>query len=356
MVVDELIKHPGSWLSTDVEEDAGIVVSSRMRLARNVKGVPFPGWAADRDRVALCARLRAAFDALPSISGAQFFDMGETSPVDKLVLRERHLISPELAERGHGSALIVAPDERIAVMINEEDHLRLQVMSPGMHLDEAWARIDRVDTELDHRVDYAFSRELGYLTACPTNVGTGLRASVMLNLTGLKLMQEIGPVINGLEKIGFAVRGLLGEGTEAYGDMFQVSNQSTLGESELGIISRLSTIVRQIARYERNARIRLAQERRAFLEDQVGRAYGILMHARILTSREAMDLLSGLRLGLEYNILSGLQETQINELILVTQPGHLQKMAGRELDADARDAVRASIVRERLAGVAVNAN
>jgi protein arginine kinase len=352
MVLDDLVRNPGSWLS--MRRGTGIVISSRMRLARNVRGLPFPGWASEQQSIELCGRLRGVIEQLESVSNPLFFDMGQVSATDREVLNERHLISNELAEQGRGSGLIVSEDERIAVMINEEDHLRLQAISPGMNLLSVWKKVDAVDSDLEQFLDYAFSPRLGYLTACPTNIGTGLRASVMMHLSGLRLLEELGPVIKGLERLGFAVRGLLGEGTEAYGNMFQISNQVTLGDPERTIIEKLTRVVSEVVEHEQNARDRLMEDRRNYLLDQIARSFGILVHARVLESREAVDLLSGLRLGVEFGVVRQLSVARINELMLMIQPGHLQKTAGRLLDAQARDELRADMVRKRLKGVTVS--
>ena len=349
MVVDELIKNPGSWLS--MHKDTGVVISSRVRLARNIADAAFPGWAGEEERVRLCRALVESISALDAIGPSLFLDMGAIDLMDKDVLRERHLISQELCERGRGSGVAIADEEQLAIMINEEDHLRLQAMAPGMHLREIWARLDAVDNELDGRVRYAFSERLGYLTACPSNVGTGMRASVMMHLAGLKLMDEVDAVINGLEKLGLTVRGLWGEGTEAHGNMFQVSNQQTLGESETEILDGLIGMVEEVIEHERNARLRMVEKRSRRLTDAVARARGILLNCRILSSREAVALLSDLRLGVELALIGGLKIARINEIMLLTQPGHLQKMAGRILSPEERDELRAQVVRTKLEGV-----
>lgn len=346
MVIDELVKHPGSWLSR--HGGSGIVISSRVRLARNLCGTAFPGWSREPDRVKLCSRLSESLLSLEPLKDAVSIGMDKLADVDKAVLQERQLISGELAGRGAGSALIVDGDERVAIMINEEDHLRLHAIVPGMNLSRVWERIDSMDTLLESCVDYAFSRELGYLTACPSNVGTGLRASVIMHLSGLKLMGELEPVVKGLEKLGLAVRGLLGEGTEAHGDMFQISNQSTLGESEQQIIEGLTGIVNEVSAHERNARARLMQDSRSYVSDYVGRAYGILAYAHVLPSKEAIDLLSALRLGVEMGVVRNLTVGRINEMMLFTQPGHLQKLMSRELPALERDEVRADFVKNQI--------
>jgi protein arginine kinase len=233
-------------------------------------------------------------------------------------------------------------------MVNEEDHLRLQALRPGLQLKELWAEINDLDSQIAQHIHYAFSSSLGYLTACPTNVGTGLRVSAMLHVPGLRLINEIDPIVKGLTKIGLAVRGLQGEGTEASGNMFQISNQMTLGESESVIIDRLERIVAEVAQHEANARIRLQEQRGAYVEDFVGRAYGILCHARVLNSREALDMLSALRFGCELDMIKGLQVAEVNRLVLYSMPGHLQKSEGRIIPPDERDYVRARLVRETV--------
>lgn len=351
MIIDELVKSPGSWLS--MRKATGIVMSSRVRLARNVAGVAFPGWAGEEERVQLCARLQEVLGGLASFAKPVFLDMGTLDSIEREILRERHLISMELSERGRGSAVALAPDEQIALMINEEDHLRLQAMSPGLNLKQIWQELDAIDSEIEERVEYAFSDAQGYLTACPSNVGTGLRASVMLHLAGLRLLQEVEPVVNGLEKLGLAVRGLLGEGTEAHGNMYQISNQQTLGEGEEEIIDGLLEIIDEVIWHEQNARTRLLERSANQLTDTVARARGVLVNCRILSSQEALDLLSDLRLGVEMGMIGNLKTERINELVLLTQPGHLQKIAGKVLSPEERDVLRAQVVQGRLKGVSL---
>lgn len=354
MIIDDLVKQRDSWLSPG-QDPSGIVISSRVRLARNLRDVSFPGWADTDQRVQVCRTVREAVSHIPALRDAVYIDMDVLDDVDRQVLKERHLISPEMAEKGKGSGLIIAEKGDIAVMINEEDHLRLQAICPGMNLDQVWKRIDSVDSEIEEQLEYAFSAQLGYMTACATNVGTGLRASLMMHLSGLRLIEEIEPVMRGLDKLGVAVRGLLGEGTEAYGNMFQISNYGTLGESEKVLIQRMVKIGTEVAQHERNARARLMEERRAFVLDQIGRAFGILMHARLLGSKEAVDLLSGLRLGVELGLVKNLTVSRINKIMLLTQPGHLQKITGERIDPDDRDERRAGMVRREIKGVSIAA-
>ena len=350
MVLDELLKNEGSWLASPAGSDplSGIIVSSRIRLARNLEGVAFPGWAGEEECVRIQARVWDTLGALPCLAPCLSLDMAELSPMDREFLRERHLISHDLARKSRGSGVVIRQDEALGVMVNEEDHLRLQAMRPGFQLPALWEEISTLDNELEKRVPFAFSATLGYLTSCPTNVGTGLRASVMVHLPGLRLIRELDPIIKGLTKSGLAVRGLQGEGTEASGNMCQISNQTTLGESESVIIERLIQIVGEVAQHESNARARLLEQRRPLVEDYVERAYGVLRHARLLVSQEALDLLSALRLGCEIGMIKGLDIAGVNRLILLAMPGHLQKSEGRTIPPDERDQVRARLVGETV--------
>lgn len=346
MTLDDLIRRPGMWLKA--AESNGVVVSSRIRLARNIDGVAFPGWAGEDECARVQGLLRDALTRVPSLQPGLITDMTDLALVDREFLRERHLISNELAQKSKGSGLVIREDEVLSVMVNEEDHLRLQAMRPGLQLAELWREIDALDSELERALHFAFSPTLGYLTACPTNVGTGLRASVMVHLPALRLLNEVEPMIKGLTKIGLAVRGLQGEGTEASGNMFQISNQTTLGESERGIIERLEQIATEVAEHERHGRARLMEQREAQVRDHVGRAYGILRHARVLSTSEMLDLLSGLRMGCELGMIKGLEVEAIHRLMLATQPGHLQKLEGRSINPDERDRLRARVVRQAV--------
>lgn len=349
MIVDDLMKRSSAWLST--RRSSGVVISSRIRLARNVHGVAFPRWAGDDECKRLFDRLSSALTSLSALDDAVVLPVSGLSPVDRDVLRERRLMSPEMTETSSGSGLVVAHKQRVAVMINEEDHLRLQVMRPGLDLASAWKLLDRIDSELEKRVVYAFSPKLGHLTACPSNVGTGMRVSVMLHLPGLKLLDEIERVIKGLNRMGLAVRGTFGEGSDAFGNMYQVSNQTTLGISERETVSRVQDVAETLVQLERNARARLMEQRELHVQDYIRRAVGVLEHAQIISSGEALDLLSGLRLGLEFGIVSGVGMNRFNELMLVTQPGHLQKAATHLLSVDERDAMRARLIRRKLRGL-----
>lgn len=352
MTLDDLVRSPGAWLAAG--DQPAVVVSSRIRLARNLAHVAFPGWAGEEESVRLQQGLLDVLQRLPALTPGLTVDMASLSGTDRDFLRERHLISNELAQKSRGSALVLRADETLSVMVNEEDHLRLQAMRPGFELQSLWAEIDAFDTAIEACVRYAYAADLGYLTACPSNVGTGLRASVMVHLPGLRLTREVEAIVRGLTKIGLAVRGLQGEGTEAAGNMFQISNQTTLGEPEGVIIERLGQIVAEVAAHERNARQRLLEQREAQVRDCVGRAYGVLSQARVLSSQEALEYLSGLRFGVELGMITGLGMAEINRLMVYTQPGHLQKAAGRAIDPDERDEVRATLVRETVRRCGVN--
>ena len=343
----------GAWIgrpeaATDDAPHARVVVSSRVRLARNLEDAAFPGWAGEEERVRIWTRLRETLEALPLLDDALCLGNEEMSDLERALLFERHLISREHARQGRGSGLALRADRQLAVMVNEEDHLRLQALSPGLDLRGAWDRVNALDDAIEAHVRYAFARDWGYLTACPTNLGTGMRASVMLHLPALALLDEMGPIGKGIRKIGLAVRGCGGEGTEAHGNLFQVSNQVTLGESEPALLDHLDQVVKELIEHEEDARGRLIEQRESLLRDQVGRAWGILGHAHILTSHEALDLLSALRLGAESGMIDAVDRRAVDALLVAVQPAHIQWHAGRRLTAVERDEARADLVRKRL--------
>lgn len=325
-----------------------IVLSSRVRLARNLKDASFPGWAKKPERTRVLELIRPAVQALPEMKEAFAEAMDNLSTLDKQILVERHLISREHAAKSGGSGLVLNRDESLCFMINEEDHLRMQALRPGLQLRQAWAAIDQADSALEKKLDYAFSPELGYLTACPTNLGTGIRVSAMLHLPGLVLAEQINPIIQSVNKLGLAVRGLYGEGTEALGNVFQVSNQMTLGESESVIVERLEKVLAQIIEHEENARGMLLEKKPKMVYNHIGRAYGILANAHSISSKETMNLLSLMRLGVDMSLFPGVDRSLVDELFILTQPAHLQKQHSEKLSAEERDLLRADMVRERL--------
>ena len=322
----------------------GITLSSRVRLARNLRGVPFPDKASPAVRAEVRRRVMdAARDDLPlqeALSGSTL--------LRRQILFEDHLISRHLLEDRPEAAICMNEAHTRAVMINEEDHLRIQTLRPGLALREAWADADALDDALEQKLDYAFSSALGYLTSCPTNVGTGMRASVMMHLPGLVLLNEMDPIANGLGKIGLTVRGRWGEGTAALGHMFQVSNQLTLGMAEDRILGDLEEIVKEIAGHERNARERLKREKTSFTEDLAARAEGLLTSAKLMTAQEALERLSELRLGIVLGLVKGIEMRTVDRLLLEVQPAHLQAAAGRSMSGEERDLERARRLRAEL--------
>ena len=325
-----------------------IVMSSRVRLARNIKDASFPGWAKKQERVRVLELIRPTVEGLPEMKEAFSEAMDSLSTLDKQLLVERHLISREHAARSAGSGLVLNREETLCFMINEEDHLRMQALRPGLQLRQAWATIDTADSALEKKLDYAFHHELGYLTACPTNIGTGIRVSAMLHLPGLVLAEQINPIIQSVNKLGLAVRGLYGEGTEALGNVFQVSNQMTLGESEGAIVERLEKVLAQIIEHEENARATLLEKNAKMVYNHIGRAYGILANAHSISSKETMNLLSLMRLGVDLDLFAGVERSLVDELFILTQPAHLQQQHAEKLSSEERDLLRADMVRERL--------
>src|SRR5256885_2470863 len=325
-----------------------IVLSSRVRLARNLKGMAFPGWAKKAERVKALDQIRPAVESLPQMADAFSESMDNLTGLEKNILVERHLISREHAAKNAGSGLVLNREESLCVMINEEDHLRMQALRPGLQLKQAWTAIDQADSQLEKKLEFAFSPEWGYLTACPTNIGTGIRVSAMLHLPGLVLAEQINPIIQSVNKLGLAVRGLYGEGTEALGNVFQGSNQMTLRESENGIVERPEKGLGQIIEHEENARGTLLEKKAKMVLNHIGRAYGILANAHSISSKETMNLLSLMRLGVDMGLFPGVDRSLVDELFLVTQPAHLQKQHSEKLTAEERDLLRADMVRERL--------
>jgi protein arginine kinase len=342
-----LIKHPADWM-TGGQGEHGAVLTSRIRLARNLRSHPFPGWAKRDQRAAALNLMRPAVEALAPMKGAFSHELGDLSSVQKQVLVERHLISREHAARGDGSAAVIERRQSFSLMLNEEDHLRMQAIRPGLQLTAAYNALSELDTELESSLEFAFDPTLGYLTTCPTNLGTGLRASAMLHLPGLVLSDQIGQVLQAVNKIGLAVRGLYGEGTESLGNLYQISNQSTLGESEETIIRRLERVISQVSNHEQNAREKLLEDDPEMVADKIGRAYGTLRHAHIIDSKEALNHLSLLRLGGTLGFFSPETVMLCDTLLMDIQPAHLQMHSSRKLTAEERDSIRAEIVRSRL--------
>ncbi len=351
MKLSRIIANSGAWLSGDGPH-RHIVVSSRVRLARNLKSKPFPGWAKKAERIEVLKSVKEAVENLPEMEDAFSENLEALSPLEKQVLVERHLISREHAAKGVGSAVVMNVPQTLSFMINEEDHLRMQAICCGLQLGKVFSMINQADSELEPMLDFAFHARLGYLTACPTNVGTGMRASAMLHLPGLVMSEQMNKIINSVNKIGLAVRGLHGEGTEAMGNLFQVSNQTTLGETEEEIIERLDKVIQTVIEHERNARTLLLQRKPVTLLDQIGRAYGVLSHAHSISSKEALNLLSVIKLGVDLDLFPDAHRFPVDELFIETQPAHLQKGAQmQKMTAEERDTLRAALIRAKLKDV-----
>jgi protein arginine kinase len=328
-----------------------IVLSTRIRLARNLAGEAFPGWADADQRDAVLARCMEKLSLLPVFKEGLFLQLSDLTELEKQVLVERRLVSRELSEMPDGAGVFISPGQGLAVMVNEEDHLRIQSMRSGFNFRKAWEEADGIDSQIEEQLDYAFSDEYGYLTACPTNVGTGLRASAMLHLPGLVMRQHMEKVVRMVNQLGLAVRGSLGEGSEATGSIFQISNQQTLGESEEQILRRLINILHAIIEQENNARGILLEKQPALLMDKIGRAYGILRNGHLLSSQEAVNLLSLMRMAVDLNILPAATRARIDRLTMEVQPGHVQCPANEELETGQRDQLRATRIREQFASL-----
>ncbi len=353
----------GEWLRGSGPE-SDIVISSRIRLARNLSEFPFIARASEQDRDQIEQILHARIDALNaagrfpanlSADGhrsamAHYLNVDDLEEVDRMFLVERQLISREHAESKGARSVAIDGGEQFSVMINEEDHLRIQVMHSGLDLDSAWQQINAIDDLLEESITYAYNDRLGYLTACPTNVGTGIRVSVMLHLPALVITRQIDKVFRSLQKINLAVRGLYGEGSQAMGDFYQISNQVTLGMSEEELISKVADVVPTLLEYERHARKFLIRESQETLHDRVSRAHGILRTAQTISSEETLHLLSSVRMGVNLGLINDVEIPTVNKLFVHTQPAHLQKLAGETLSQSDRNVERASYLRQLLNG------
>lgn len=344
---DSLAKQKAPWLSAD-GEFSHAVISSRIRLARNLARMPYPSISNARQQAEVLEAVTQSMGSVKSFDDGGFWRARELESTDRQILVERHLTSPEFMRDGADLGLFVSAEEKVSVTVNEEDHLRIQALTAGLSLETAWERAQEIDESLDSGLTFDFDREFGYLTACPTNVGTGLRASVLVHLPALVLTREIESYLNRLNKLGFVARGFYGEGTDVQGNLFQVSNQTTLGQTEQEIVRGLENIVKQLVEQEGEAEKTLAKNARLELEDRVWRAYAIITHARMLNAGEMMNLLSAVRLGTGLKILPPVPLPTLNELLILTQPAHLQKAGGGQLSGEERDVRRAELFRESL--------
>lgn len=349
MTIDDLIKRTGEWLRGEGPY-ADVVISSRIRLARNIAGFPFLTKAGEDDRKRVFRMLSDCIAEIDMGDDSLIIDMESTQEIDRQILVERHLISKQHAEGEGTRGVAISDRERRALMINEEDHLRIQMMRSGLQLIELFEEINQLDNDIETHVEYAFDKRLGYLTACPTNVGTGIRVSVMLHLPALKMTSHIEQMFRAAKDMKLAVRGLYGEGTDAVGDFFQVSNQVTLGKTEEEIVDDFSTrIIPRFVEFELAARNTLLKERTNLLDDKVWRAFGTLENARALSSDETLYLLSHLRMGVNMGRCDKVNLPTVNEMFLRAQPAHLQKLSGRRLGGEERSIFRADYLRQALA-------
>ncbi|MBI2252624.1 MAG: protein arginine kinase [Armatimonadetes bacterium] len=335
------------WLKGEGPQ-ANIVLISRIRLARNLEKIPFPHRAGKEDLKKIILLTKEAISKEELLNDFYFLDLEKISDLEQQVLIEEHFISPIFAQQKIKRIIYINPSGNLSIMINEEDHLRMQTLMSGLQLEEAWELIDKVDDSLEKYLDFAFHDKWGFLTTCPTNVGTGMRASIMLHLPALVLTNLMPKIIPTIVQLGLAVRGLYGEGTETQGNLFQISNQISLGLSEKDILTKIIEIASQIIEQEQNARLNLKKGVSIQLYDRIQRSFGIMRHARMITSIEALELLSMLRLGVDLKILPGIPLKALNELFILIKPASLQKFFKEELDPLQRDIKRADIIREKI--------
>lgn len=336
-----------SWMNEEGPE-SDIVLSSRVRLARNLQNHTFSTLLKSEEANSIIERLENQLKPMQEQRELVMLKMAEMQSLEKRMLVEKHLISPHLAEQSPYGACLLSQDEKVSIMFNEEDHIRIQCLLSGLQLSKALERANELDDAIEEKVDYAFDEKRGYLTCCPTNVGTGLRASVMMHLPGLIVTQQMNRIIPAINQLGLVVRGIYGEGSEALGNIFQISNQTTLGKSENDIVQDLTIVVQQIIAQERLAREALVSTMNIQLEDRVFRSLGILTHSRIIESKEAAKCLSDVRLGIDLGYIKNISKMILNELMILTQPGFLQQYAGEELRPQERDQRRATFIRECL--------
>lgn len=348
MQLNDFLKHTSEWLK-GTGPNSEIVISSRVRLARNLEKLPFPHWASKVQGEKILNTIADATTKCDYLKTATLFKLADLDSVDKQFLVERHLMSLEHAQKTNHKAVAIDDEEIVSIMINEEDHIRLQVMQSGFNLFEAWNIINAIDDCLAKELPFAYSAaEWGYLTACPTNTGTGMRGSVMLHLPALVMTRQIDRVLAAIAKLSFTTRGLYGEGTQATGNFFQISNQVSLGRTEDEMVEDINGIIKQIIEQENQAREVLLSKSKVMLEDRINRSLGILRNARIISSQETIELLSMVRLGVDLGMIKDIDRRSINELFIITQPAHLQKIENKKISAAERDLKRAELIRAKL--------
>lgn len=344
---EQMLTKVAHWLR-EKGPDSDIVFSSRIRLARNLKGFPFSNRCSEQQMRDIISLVRSCANRCSLLGNARYYGFKDMNMIDRQFLMERFLISRELAQSSGEKGVIVDSSERFSLMINEEDHLRMQVLKSGLALSSAWEDLCAIDDELDSELDFAFEEPWGYLTACISNAGTGLRASVMIHLPGLIMTKRIVNILHNASKMHLAIRGLHGEGSEMLGDYFQISNQVTLGKAEDEIVEMTGSLTRQLISEERRARDELMKNQNVVVEDKVGRAMGILSGAKILSTRESMELLSNIRLGIYCGMVPGINPETLDALLIEIQPAHLQKRFPDHLEPLARDMERAKLIKETL--------
>ena len=343
-----LLAEPKNWLDASGPE-ADTFLSTRVRLARNLEAFPFITRARDEELEGVIQRITSAVQKVEPLRDAPVYRVPELDALSRSFLVERHLASRDLVGDSRPRAIVIGPNEALTLMINEEDHLRIQGMVSGFQLDEAWAVVNRVDDDLDGYLEFAFSEELGYLTACPTNVGTGMRASVLVHLPALRLSKQIRKVLSGATQVGLAVRGFYGEGSDVVGNFFQISNQTTLGEEERKTLQSLTRVARQILTYEERAREMLLAKARVQIEDKIYRALGALREARTIATEEVLSLTSAVRFGVTLGLKELPSLPLVNRILVTSQPAHLQMLAAREMDEAERNVFCAEHIRRLLA-------
>jgi len=344
-LIKKIVEDSSSIWTQGTGQYPEVVLSSRIRLARNLAQFPFPLQQTETSSNGVLERVAQAIAKDKSLG---FYRLEEIPELQRMVLMEKHLISPEHVQNPENKGLVINKDGSISIMVNEEDHLRIQCFESGLELERLWEKANSLDDQLEESLDYAFDEKYGYLTCCPTNLGTGMRVSVMMHLPALVLTKQAERILSQLSKVGIAVRGIFGEGTETLGNLYQLSNQLTLGQSEKDILLNISEMSKKLVDQELTARNYLLQNAGLKIEDKAKRALGILTNAKIISSREALSLISDLRLGQTLNLIDKIDLRLINELFLLCQPAFLQVLNGSVMDPEERDIKRAEMFKEKL--------
>lgn len=345
--INSLLQQTPRWLNGS-GKNSDIVISSRVRLARNLRDFSFPNRASNHVLNQVLEIIEDCYNKFDEFKDAIFLYINELDELNRQFLMERRLISPQVIKLDSPCGLIIGKDELISIMINEEDHLRIQSIQSGLEINKAWQLIHRIDDTLTTCLDFAFSDQFGYLTACPTNTGTGMRVSLFINLSALAIAEKIDKILHEIAPSEVAIRGFYGEGTDVLGNIFQISNQLTLGKTEQTIINRINNMAEQLIKIEQNTRKQLVDEKSIIVEDKIGRAIGNIKYAKLLTSVEGINFLSLISLGVAMKLMDHIDTRFLNELLILTQPAHLQKLQGRSLNSQERDILRLKLIRKRL--------